>query len=47
MTVKDLKEILECLIEDGKADFPVFATGYYGEDFSVYVDNEKKEVDLQ
>lgn len=47
MTVKDLKEILECLIEDGKTDFPVFAAGYYGEDFAVYVDNEKKEVILQ
>lgn len=47
MTVKDLKEILECLIEDEKGDYPVFATGYYDEDFAVYVDNEKKEVQLQ
>ena len=47
MKVKELKEILECLIEDDKADFPVFVTGYYGEDFVVYVDNEKKEVVLQ
>lgn len=47
MTVKELKEILECLIEDEKGDYPVFATGYYDEDFVVYVDNEKKEVQLQ
>ncbi|MFU2363440.1 MAG: hypothetical protein ACM67R_06475 [Clostridiales bacterium] len=47
MTVKELKEILECLIEDEKGDYPVFATGYYDEDFAVYVDNEKKEVQLQ
>lgn len=47
MTVKELKEILECLIEDEKGDYPVFATGYYDEDFAVYVDNERKEVQLQ
>nr|DAX00817.1 MAG TPA: hypothetical protein [Bacteriophage sp.] len=46
MTVKDLKEIKECLIEDDKADFPVFATVYYDEEFVVYFDNEKKEVEL-
>ena len=46
MTVKELKEILECLIEDDKGDYLVFVTGYYGEEFSVYVDNEKKEVEL-
>ena len=46
MTVKDLKEILECLIEDGKGDYPVFTVGYYGEDFVVYVDIEKKEVEF-
>lgn len=45
MTVKELKEILECLIEDGKESYPVFAD-YYHEEFSVYVDNEKKEVEL-
>ena len=47
MTVKELKEILELLIEDEKGDYSVFATGYYHEDFGVYVDNEKKEVELQ
>ena len=47
MTVKELKEILEVLIEDEKGDYPVFATGYYDEDFAVYVDNEMKEVELQ
>lgn len=46
MTVKELKEILECLIEDDKGDYSVFATGYYDEDFAVYVDNEKKEVEF-
>ena len=46
MTVKELKEILECLIEDDKGGYPVFID-YYHEEFSVYVDNEKKEVELQ
>lgn len=44
MTVKELKEILECLIEDDKGSYPVFVD-YYG-DFGVYVDNEKKEVQM-
>lgn len=47
MTVNELKEILECLIEDDKGSYSVFAIGCYGEDFAVYVDNEKKEVELQ
>lgn len=46
MTVKELKEILECLIEDNKGDYTIFVF-YYHDDFSVYVDNEKKEVELQ
>jgi hypothetical protein len=46
MTVKELKEKLEILIEDGKGDYTVFVD-YYHDDFSVYVDNKKKEVELQ
>lgn len=46
MTVKELKEKLEILIEDGKEDYIVFVD-YYHDDFSVYVDNDKKEVELQ
>ena len=45
MTVKELKEILECLIEDGKENYRVIAD-YYREDFEVYADNEKKEVEF-
>lgn len=45
MTVKELKEILECLIEDDKGSYPVFVDYYYG-DFGIYVDNEKKEVQM-
>lgn len=46
MTVKDLKEKLELLIEDNKGDYSIFVD-YYHDDFSVYVDDKKKEVELQ
>ena len=45
MTVKELKEILECLIEDDKENYQVIADYYRGV-VEVYVDNEKKEVEL-
>lgn len=45
MTVKELKEILECLIEEGKADYTVYVD-IYSNEYVFSVDDEKKEVDL-
>ena len=43
MTVKELKEKLELLIEDGKEDYAVFVNIYCAE-YEIFVDEEKKEV---
>lgn len=43
MTVKELKELLECLIEDGKEDYKVYVDEIY-DLVVVDVDDEKKEV---
>lgn len=43
MTVKELKEKLELLIEDGKEDYPIFVNIYCAE-YDIFVDEEKKEV---
>lgn len=45
MTVKELKEKLELLIEDGKEDYSVFVNIYCAE-YQIFVDEEKKEVYL-
>lgn len=45
MTVKELKERLEMLIEDGKEDYTVYVDINYDE-YVFSVDDEKKEVDL-
>lgn len=45
MTVKELKERLEILIEDGKEDYTVYVDINYDE-YVFSVDDEKKEVDL-
>lgn len=45
MTVKELKEKLECLIEDGNQDYKIIFDGLLeSEDYGIYVDNENKEV---
>lgn len=43
MTVKELKEKLEILIEEGKADYKIFDGSYYNI-VSVDVNDEYKEV---
>ena len=43
MTVKELNEKLELLIEDGKEDYIVYVNIYCAE-YEIFVDNEKKEV---
>lgn len=43
MTVKELKEKLESVIEDGKEDYTVYVNIYCAE-YSIYVDDEKREV---
>ena len=43
MTVKELKEKLELLIEDGKEDYAVFVNIYCAE-YEIFVDEETKEV---
>lgn len=45
MTVKELKEKLECLIEDGKEDFVVLNDSLYEFDGSdIFINKENKEV---
>nr|DAO18573.1 MAG TPA: hypothetical protein [Caudoviricetes sp.] len=45
MTVKELKEKLECLIEDGKEDYILIFDGLMdSDDYGIYADNERKEV---
>lgn len=47
MTVKELKEKLECLIEDGKEDYTVFVNNIEDEfyqDFAVTVNEFYKEI---
>lgn len=45
MTVKELKEKLECLIEDGKEDFVVLNDSLYEFDESdIFINKENKEV---
>ena len=43
MTVKELKEKLELLIEGGKEDYTVYVNIYCAE-YDIYVDEEKREV---
>lgn len=43
MTVKELKERLELLIEDGKEDYIAYVNIYCAE-YEFFVDDEKKEV---
>ena len=45
MTVKELKEKLELLIEDGKEDYTVFVELYNAE-YVFAIDDDKKEVYL-
>lgn len=45
MTVKELKERLEMLIEEGKADYIVYVD-VNSDEYVFSVDDEKKEVDL-
>lgn len=45
MTVKELKEKLESLIEEGKADYTAYVNIYCSE-YEFYVDDEKREVYL-
>ena len=42
MTVKELKEKLELLIEDGKEDYAVFVNIYCAE-YEIFVDEEKRK----
>lgn len=45
MTIKELKEKLEILIEDGKKDYIIIFDGLMDiDDYGIYVDNERKEV---
>lgn len=45
MTVKELKELLERLIEDGKEDYVVYVDDLLDE-FLVYINDKNKEVIL-
>lgn len=51
MTVKELKEILECLIEDGNGDYKILSDVYYThyecceiDKSEIFIDKENKEV---
>lgn len=45
MTVKELKEKLECLIEDDNGDYNIIFDGLMESDeYGIYVDKENKEV---
>ena len=48
MTVKEIKEILECLIEDGKEDYLVYVFGFCADrdTIKLIVDDIVKEVYL-
>lgn len=53
MTVKELKEILECLIEDGIGDYKILSDVYYTHyecceinESEILIDKENKEVYL-
>lgn len=48
MTVKELKEKLEILIEDGKEDYIVDICGFYLSkgNLKIFINNGKKEVYL-
>ena len=45
MTVKELKERLELLIEDGKGDYTAYVN-IYSNEYQFSVDDEKKEMYL-
>lgn len=45
MTVKELKEILECIIEDGKEDYTVYVNELSDSDV-IYICNDNKVVYL-
>lgn len=45
MTVKELKERLEILIEDGKEDYKVYVDEVFNE-FIFYINDKEKEVYL-
>lgn len=45
MTVKELKEKLECLIEDDKGEYKIILDGIVElEEDGIYIDKENKEV---
>ncbi len=45
MTVKELKEKMECLIEDGKEDYILIFDGLIdSDDYGIFVDEKNKEV---
>ena len=51
MNVKELKEILECLIEDGNGDYKILSDVYYThyecceiDKSEIFIDKENKEV---
>lgn len=48
MTVKEFKEILECLIEDGKGDYNVVVDGKGEVDdkYTIYISDYRKKVYL-
>lgn len=45
MTVKELKELLECLIEEGKEDYTVYSDDIVVRD-DIYIRDKEKEVYL-
>ena len=45
MTVKEFKELLECLIEEGKGDYTVFVNDLPDE-YEIYINDIDKEVCL-
>ena len=45
MTVKELKEFLECIIEDGKEDYTVYVNELIDSD-DIYISNDNKVVYL-
>lgn len=45
MTVKELKELLECIIEDGKEEYIVFGDELV-EEYDIYISDKNKVVYL-
>lgn len=46
MTVKELKEKLECLIEEGIGDYTVLTGDYFGDSFEI-VDIDINGIDME